>query len=131
MGKIKDMFATQIKEFGKYEKKKIWLSTEPKFIRYNIGYGQIEEIGLNNFDVSVTNLLNIADKSKIITNVNSIDEKGLILSIKCPVCGKDIELNRHWNAYLCFNSEHGRMIFEISNIEYERPKQIMELEEEY
>jgi hypothetical protein len=128
MGKLKDMFDGQIKEARNYEKKKIWLRSEPKFINYNITYQQIREIGIDRFNLCVTNLLNIEDKSKITTIIDKVDKKGFITSIKCPVCRETIELNKHWNVYICSNPTHGRIVFEISNIECDKPQKVCELE---
>jgi len=128
MGKLKDMFNTQIKEYGNYEKKKKWKKTVPKFINYDITMYKIKDVGLQKFDVIVTNLLDIKDKRRIITKVKEMDDNGLILSIFCPFCGNTLKLNKHWNAYICCNN-NGKHIFEIKDIEYERPKKIVELEE--
>jgi len=128
MGKLKDMFSSQIREYGRYEKKKKWEQTTPKFINHNITPLDIETIGLSNFKVIVTDILDTEDKRHIFTKVSNVDRGGLILSIKCPFCSNDIVLNKHWNAYMCSNG-HSKKIFEIVNIEYTTSMRIKELED--
>ena len=101
MGKLKDMFDSQIKGFGKHEKKKRWLKTMPKFINFNITVDQMKEIGISQFELRVTDLLDVEDKRQIFTKAAKVDENGLILNIKCPFCGEELSLNKHWNAYFC------------------------------
>ena len=127
MGKLKDMFSTQIKEYGNYEKKLRWEKTKPKFINFDITLQKIKEVGIHEFDIVVTNILDLKDKRKIITKAKETNSKGMITKIICPDCGKELKLNTHWNAYIC-NGEHEKKIYEIKNIEYKRPKNIVHLE---
>ena len=129
MGKLKDMFATQIREYSNYEKKLRWEQTKPSFINLKTDIKKVNELGIKEFDLVVTNVLNITDKRRIITKVENFDENGLITKIFCPTCGNVLILNRHWNAFICENG-HKKEIYEIKDMECKRPKQIMQLIEE-
>jgi len=131
MGKIKDMFATQIKEHKNYEKKQRWEKTKPRFIYYDITLQKVNDVGLQELDIVVTDILDINDKRRIITKAKTFDENGLILKITCPICGKDVKLNKHWNAFICDSTEHEKKVYEIKNIEYKVPKKIVEIGEEW
>jgi len=128
MGKLKDMFGGQIKEYSKHRKKKKWEKTEPKFINFDITLKQIKENGLLRYDLMVTNLLDIKDRRSISTKAVETNEKGLITKILCPFCGKELKLNRHWHAYFCTNKE--KKILEITDIRYDKPKEIKEIKED-
>ena len=131
MGKIKDMFSAQIKGYSRYEKKKRQDKTEPRLINYDITDNEIKQNGLSDYNFIVTDILDANDNKYIKTKAKSVDEKGWILDIICPICGKKISLNRHWNAYICCNN-HDKKIFEITNIKHYmegKPRQIKELKE--
>ena len=71
------MFEGQIREAANYEKKKIWLKTEPRLINYNITYKQMRDIGINRFSISVINLLDKTEKSKATTVFSKVGALGL------------------------------------------------------
>lgn len=132
MGKLKDMFNTQIKEFGQHEKKKGWEKTIPKFINFDIPIDNVNYHGLDAYDLSVTNLLDTKNEKCFLTKAEEIDDNGLILNITCPSCGKNVKLNKHWNAFIC-SCGQDKKVYEISSIESvmsKRPKQVVELEDD-
>ena len=132
MGKLKDMFNTQIKEFSRYEKKKRWEKTIPKFTNFHIPIDNVNYHGLDAYDLSVIDLLDTKNEKCFLTKAKEIDDSGLILNITCPNCGENIGLNKHWNAFIC-SCEQDKKIYEISSIESvmnKRPKQVVELKDD-
>jgi hypothetical protein len=82
----------------------------------------------NDVDVYVINLLN-GSKNKYLTRILDLKPKAnheVIDSIKCPVCGKVLYLDKYWNCFICETktkfgkvisaSPHDRMIFDIMEI---------------
>ena len=110
------------KAYRRKMKKKRQEGNVPTFENLGVDffYSQYPEL-VSKLKLIVVNLLDDQDperykryESKII----STSKKGsavLVASIKCPICGEEVKLAKHWNSFICTNS-HKKMIFEIFDV---------------
>lgn len=79
----------------------------------------IERKGLdleNDFVAEVINLLDDnGTKTTSMISVKGKISKELVTQIVCPICGKPVKINEHWNCFICQNG-HEKMIFDIQDI---------------
>jgi len=125
--RLTEAFKLQEKGVRRKLKKAKWDKSLPSFknLEIDIYYKEHYE----DLELSITNILNLEEKS-IKTNISCICEMGsnyLITNIKCPHCGKNIQINRYWNCYICDCPEHEKKIFEISKVSIPEPKKYKEL----
>jgi len=129
--RLTEAFKLLEKEYYKKARKEKWDKALPTFKNLNID-PQYKDT-YNKLIISVTNLLDTKEKS-CTTKINNIAPRGtnyIITNIKCPLCNKNIKINRHWNCYICQCPEHGKKVFEINKIIYPKPKQIIEIPDGY
>ena len=88
------------RDYKKKIKRDAYLKLVPTFRNLDISVGQKKKDVI----LFVTDILNVDEKIKV-SEINSLQKKGsskLITSIICPCCKKSIELNKHWNGYICY-----------------------------
>jgi len=115
------------KDYHLKVRKAKWEQTLPTFrnLEIDISYK-------NNYDdliLSITDILNVEDKRLITTKIKHISQyrsNYIISNIQCPCCGKNIPINKLWNCYIC-ECDGTKKIFEIKDVWYPKPKQIVEL----
>jgi len=97
-------------------RKQRWQKTVPSFRNFEI---DVEEAKyFSQIRIVVTNLLD-AEESARFSRIHSLKEAGatfILESILCPICHKPINLNYHWNCFICNCNEHEKKVYEISKV---------------
>ena len=128
--RLTESFKLQEKGVRRKLKKEIWEKAIPSFknlkidIEYKEGYEQLQ--------LTITDILNIEERAMYskIKNICCYGSNYLITNIQCPLCGKNIEINRHWNCFICECTEHEKKIFEIKKVSYPKRRTIKEFPED-
>jgi len=114
--KLKDMFRVQILSVKRQRKKDVENKTIPTFKNFDIDYDRVND---NNIEIAVRDIFEETDKGYK-SLVLSVDKKGatfIISKIRCPLCGKPIQLNEKWFTYICFEcDEHKKTNFEMVGV---------------
>lgn len=119
MGKrLTESFRLQQKANRRKEKADREALEVPTFKNLDISYDFADNC--KNIMVEVVDLLSKTEKDvPMITNIQTNCAQGqtyLITSIICPICKKEILLNKHWNCFICNAREHEKAIFNIINL---------------
>ena len=104
------------KAYRKKMKKQRWQKTLPSFKNFDIDIDEAQYF--EQIRIIVTNLLDSDEKPRF-SRIHSLQETGatfVFSSIICPICRKPINLNYHWNSFICNCKEHDKKIYEISKV---------------
>lgn len=68
--------------------------------------------------VYVRNLMAGDDLLKTeIVEITASGFKNKITKIKCPCCGKELEINKYWECYICCCQENGKQIYDVIKLQ--------------
>ena len=128
--RLTESFKLQEKGVRRKLKKAIWDKAVPSFknLEIDVEYKDDYERLL----VTVTDILNLEERPMIsrIKNICCYGSNYLITNIQCPLCGKNIAINRYWNCFICECTEHEKKIFEIEKAILPKPKKFVAYPEE-
>ena len=109
---LTESFKLQMKAVRHKRKKDAVEQHKPTFKNLGIGYKEKKKVIVNVYDV-------LHDDERGTSEVTETRSKGsdsVIKTIVCPKCGKQLEMNKHWEAYICECGDKKR-IWVISNVE--------------
>ena len=110
------MYKMQILSVKRKTKKEAQQKTIPTFKSFDIDYSRVND---NNIEIAVIDVFGETDKGYK-SLVLSVKKKGatfIIDMIRCPFCGKAVQLNEHWFTYICNAcDEHEKMNFELMQV---------------
>jgi len=114
--KLTESFKLQAKATRRKVKADEQAKQIPNFKNLDIPY--IYEKVPKEISLEVIDILAKTDK-RYETHVNGIEPTGqtfMISSIICPICNREVFLNKHWNCYICDPAEHDKAVFDIKKV---------------
>ena len=66
-------------------------------------------------DVHITDLLHNYSETTTITAINQKDSRVLIESIRCPICNQPIQIDEHWDCYIC-KCYNQKKIYDVTSL---------------
>ena len=115
--RLTEAFKLLEKGYRRKMRKERWEKSIPSFENFKVDVSFKDS--LDELKIIVTDILNVSEpkrKAKIST-VSNYGSSYLINSIECPICGRILIINRHWNCFFCECTEHQKKIYEIVKVE--------------
>ena len=115
--KLTESFKLQEKANRRKEKADAEAKQIPNFKNLNIPYYLSQDC--KNISIIVIDILNNDKKAE--TKIDTVKKSGtnfIIEAIICPICGKTIQLNKHWNCFMCKPGDavHKKAMFDIKKV---------------